>query len=206
MTPQVEVPWEELYGNLRGFVGRRVRNSADVDDVVQAVMLRLVKGIGTLRDSERLHPWVYRTARNVIIDHYRATASRREVGAADDGGRDDEDSSVQIAQEDEGVALQELVACLAPMLRQLDPPYQEAVTLTELRGVTQTEAAKRAGMSFSGMKSRVQRARKQLRTSLEECCRIQLDRRGGVIGFEPRRPDSCNCSPCSPEASPREQG
>jgi hypothetical protein len=72
------------------------------------------------------------------------------------------------------------------MLRQLDPPYQEAVTLTELRGVTQADAAKQAGMSFSGRKSRVQRARKRLRTTLEECCRLQLDRRGGVIGFEPR--------------------
>lgn len=206
MTPQIEVPWEELYVNLRGFVGRRVRNSADVDDVVQAVMLRLVKGLATLRDSERLHPWVYRTARNVIIDYYRATASRRDVGAADDEVRDDDNGSALIAQEDEGVALQELAACLAPMLRQLSAPYQEAVTLTELRGVTQADAAKRAGISFSGMKSRVQRARKQLRTTLEECCRIQLDSRGGVIGFEPRRPDSCNCGPCSPDALPREQG
>jgi RNA polymerase sigma-70 factor, ECF subfamily len=205
MTPQVEVPWEELYGNLRGFVGRRVRNAADVDDVVQAVMLRLVKGLGTLRDSERLHPWVYRTARNVIIDHYRATASRREIGAADDGTSDNESNSVMIAPEDEGGALQELAACLAPMLRQLDPPYQEAVTLTELRGVTQADAARRTGISFSGMKSRVQRARKQLKTTLEECCRIQLDRRGGVIGFEPRRPDSCQCGSCSPEAPAREQ-
>jgi RNA polymerase sigma-70 factor (ECF subfamily) len=199
MTTQVDVPWEELYGNLRGFVGRRVRNSADIDDLVQAVMLRLLKGLGTLRDSERLHPWVYRTARNVIIDYYRAVASRREVTAATDGRRDDEDSSQPIAEEDERVALQELATCLAPMLRQLDPPYQEAVTLTELRGVTQAEAAKRAGISFSGMKSRVQRARKRLRMVLEECCRIQLDRRGGIIGYEPRRPDSCTCSPCSPE-------
>jgi RNA polymerase sigma-70 factor (ECF subfamily) len=199
MTSQVEVPWEELYRNLRGFVGRRVRNSADVDDVVQAIMLRLVKGLGTLRDSQRLHPWVYRTARNVIIDHYRATASRPEVGPADDGVRGDEDGSSAIVQEDEGVALQELAACLAPMLRQLDPPYREAVTLTELRGVTQADAAKRAGISFSGMKSRVQRARRQLRTTLEECCRIQLDRRGGIVGFEPRRPDSCHCGSCAPE-------
>jgi RNA polymerase sigma-70 factor (ECF subfamily) len=199
MTTQVEVPWEEIYGNLRGFVGRRVRNSADVDDLVQAVMVRLLKGLGTLRDSERLHPWIYRTARNVIIDHYRAVASQRELPVVADGPCDDEDSSQRIAEEDEGVALQELAACLAPMLRQLDPPYQEAVTLTELRGVTQAEAAKRAGISFSGMKSRVQRARKHLRTVLEECCRIQLDRRGGIIGYESRRPESCSCGPCSTE-------
>jgi RNA polymerase sigma-70 factor (ECF subfamily) len=206
MTTQVEVPWEELYGNLRGFVGRRVSNPADVDDLVQAVMVRVLKGLGTLRDSERLHPWVYRTARNVIIDHYRTVASRREVTAAAHGRRDDEVSSQPITEEDEDVALQELAACLAPMLRQLDPPYQEAVTLTELRGVTQAEAAKRAGISFSGMKSRVQRARKRLRTVLEECCRIQLDRRGGIIGYEPRQPDACSCRTCSSEPEPHEQG
>lgn len=205
MTTGVEVPWEELYGNLRGFVGRRVRNSADVDDLVQAVMLRLLKGLATLRDSERLHPWIYRTARNVIIDHYRAAASRREVTTAADERRDDEDSSQAIAEEDEGVALEELAACLAPMLRQLNRPYQEAVSLIDLRGVTQAEAANRARISLSGMKSRVQRARKQLRTVLEDCCRIKLDRRGGIIGYEPRRPDSCTCSPCLSEPQPQER-
>jgi RNA polymerase sigma-70 factor, ECF subfamily len=206
MTTQVEVPWEELYGNLRGFVGRRVSNPADVDDLVQAVMVRLLKGLGSLRDSERLHPWVYRTARNVIIDHYRAVASRREVAAADEGSRDDEVGAQPISEENEDVALQELAACLAPMLRQLDPPYQQAVTLTDLRGVTQAEAAKRAGISFSGMKSRVQRARKRLKTVLEECCRIELDRRGGIIEYEPRQPGSCSCRTCSAEAEHQEHG
>jgi RNA polymerase sigma-70 factor (ECF subfamily) len=206
MTTQVEVPWEELYGNLRGFVGRRVSNPADVDDLVQAVMVRLLKGLGTLRNSERLHPWVYRTARNVIIDHYRAVASRREIAATDDDRRDDDVTSQQVADENEDAALQELASCLAPMLRQLDPPYQEAVTLTELAGVTQAEAATRAGISFSGMKSRVQRARKRLRTVLEECCRIQLDRRGGIIAYEPRQPNSCNCRTCSSEPERHKHG
>jgi RNA polymerase sigma-70 factor, ECF subfamily len=206
MTTQVEVPWEELYRNLRGFVGRRVNNPADVDDLVQAVMVRLLKGLETLRDSERLHPWVYRTARNVIIDHYRAVASRREITATDDGRRDDDVSSQPITEENEDAALQELASCLAPMVRQLDPSYQEAVTLTELAGVTQAEAAKRAGISFSGMKSRVQPARKRLKTVIEECCRIQLDRRGGIIAYESRRPGWCNCRTCSSPPEPHEQG
>jgi RNA polymerase sigma-70 factor (ECF subfamily) len=37
------------------------------------------------------------------------------------------------------------------------------------------------------MKSRVQRARGKLRTLLEACCRIELDRRGGMISYESRR-------------------
>jgi hypothetical protein len=49
--------------------------------------------------------------------------------------------------------------------------------MADLEGVTQAEAARRAGVSVSGMKSRVQRARQQLRTIVEECCRVDLDRR-----------------------------
>ena len=60
----------------------------------------------------------------------------------------------------------------------------------ELEGLTQVEAAGKLGLSVSGMKSRVQRARLHLRTALDECCRFALDRRGGLIGYEART-DQC---------------
>jgi RNA polymerase sigma-70 factor (ECF subfamily) len=43
-----------------------------------------------------------------------------------------------------------------------------------------------AGISLSGMKSRVQRGRQQLRRMFEDCCAIALDARGHVIECEPR--------------------
>ena len=73
MLAASDLPWQELHGNLRAFIGRRVRNQADVDDLVQRVLLQIVKGLGSLRDAERLHAWVYRAARNVIVDHYRTS-------------------------------------------------------------------------------------------------------------------------------------
>ncbi|MBK8239755.1 MAG: TauD/TfdA family dioxygenase [Deltaproteobacteria bacterium] len=65
-------------------------------------------------------------------------------------------------------------------------PYREALTLTELEGLTQREAAEMLGISLSGMKSRVQRGRAQLRRALEVCCDIDVDVRGRVIGYTPR--------------------
>ncbi len=47
-------------------------------------------------------------------------------------------------------------------------------------------AAESEGLSLSGMKSRIQRARSRLKASLLECCRIALDRRGGIVGCEAR--------------------
>jgi RNA polymerase sigma-70 factor, ECF subfamily len=190
MAVSVDLPWEELHGNLRAFIGRRVRNDADVDDLVQRVLLQIVKGVGSLRDAERLHAWVYRTARNVIVDHYRSSSVRREVtsGAADDL---EVAAGPELPADDETVALRELATCLAPLLRQLSPTYREAVILADLEGITQAESAERLGVSVSGMKSRVQRGRRQLKAVLDACCRIDLDSRGGLVGYERRAPDSC---------------
>lgn len=63
--------------------------------------------------------------------------------------------------------------------------------------MTQTAAAGKLGLSVSGMKSRVQRARQHLRTALDDCCRVALDRRGGVIDYEPRG-GNCGCGSCRP--------
>ena len=100
------------------------------------------------------------------------------------------------AEGDETSALQELAACMTPMIRQLPPAYREAITLPDLEGVNQAEAAARAGVSVLGMKSRIQRGRKQLKAVLEECCRVHLDRRGTIVAYDHRTPTSCSCGNC----------
>jgi RNA polymerase sigma-70 factor, ECF subfamily len=198
MAAVSELPWEELHGNLRAFISRRVRNPADVDDLVQRVLLQIVKGLASLRDAERLHAWVYRTARNVIVDYYRSPTLRREVASGDQEDLAAANAESQaVSQDDERAALRELAACMTPMIRQLPPAYREAITLADLEGVNQADAAARAGVSISGMKSRIQRGRKQLKAVLEDCCRIQLDRRGTIVAYDPRKPNSCGpCGSC----------
>jgi RNA polymerase sigma-70 factor, ECF subfamily len=197
MLAASDVPWQELHGNLRAFIARRVENQADVDDLVQRVLLQIVKSLDTLRHAERLHAWVYRMARHVIVDYYRAAGNRRELPAGDTVDIDAADAAAPASfEDDDGVALRELAACLAPMLSHLSPVYQEAIRIVDLEGATQHEAARRAGVSLSGMKSRVQRGRQQLRAVLEACCRIDLDRRGGISAYTARHPDACGCGGC----------
>jgi len=101
--------------------------------------------------------------------------------------------------EHEESALQELARCLDPLMKRLGMADQEALHLVEFEGLTQVEAAGRLGLSVSGMKSRVQRARLHLRSAFEDCCRIALDRRGGVLGYEGRGDQcgSCGCRTAS---------
>jgi RNA polymerase sigma-70 factor (ECF subfamily) len=201
--------WSELHASIHGFVRRRVREPADVDDIVQRIFLQVHRSLPQLRDADRLHGWLYRTARRAIADHYRAPARRREVPA---GGAGDvvpeEGLRSGDAREDEASAMQELAGCLPPLLAGLAETDREALRLIEVDGVTQTEAARRLGLSVSGMKSRVQRARVRLRTLVEACCRVELDRRGGLITYEPQSGSDCGgCRPaCEPQSAPITDG
>ena len=90
-----------------------------------------------------------------------------------------------------GESEEELAPCLTPMIGRLAEPYRTAIELTSLRGLTQAEAARHVGISLSGMKSRVQRGREQLRQMLVRCCEIDVDVRGGVSDFHLRSADAC---------------
>jgi hypothetical protein len=92
----------------------------------------------------------------------------------------------------------ELAPCLTAMIGRLAEPYRTAITLTSLRGLTQAEAARAAGVSISGMKSRVQRGREQLRRTLLRCCAIAVDVRGGVSDFHKRGPGACGAPAADP--------
>lgn len=174
-------PWRDLEGRLRPFVARRVPD-ADVDDVMQDVFVRMQRGLPALRDDERLSAWLFQVARSAIAEHGRRRARHplaagAEVPEREDAPPDDADREAASA----------LSGCVARFVARLPSPYREAVTLVELEGLTAREAAELAGISVSGMKSRVQRGRAQLRALFEDCCAIAVDARNKVIEFTPRR-------------------
>jgi len=187
IPPDARLVYGELQARLRPFVARRVSSPADVDDVLQEVFLRMQRGLPGLRDEQRFGPWVYQVARHAIADHHRAQA-RHPVPV---GEVDEPDQAVD---EDGSEIEQVLSTYAASLVVNLPSPYREALTLTELQGLTQAEAAEQVGISISGMKSRVQRGREQIRALMDACCQIGLDARGRVITCEPRAAGrGCRC-------------
>jgi RNA polymerase sigma-70 factor (ECF subfamily) len=143
---------------------------------------------------DRPAAWLYRSARNAVIDHYRTRRVSAPAGVLDawpdpespDDGRPND-------------ATRELAQCLGPMLAELPPTAREALTRVDLEGQTHQAAAVQAGISVSGMKSRVQRGRRQLRELLERCCQVGLDRTGAVSAYRPNpggNGSTCGCG-CS---------
>lgn len=186
-----EAVWSEFSGRLRAFIARRVRHPEDVDDLLQEVFLRIHRSSGTLERADRLPAWLFQITRNAITDSYRAKdAHLRHLGGSLSGATEPEDPAIP---DDDPRDELELAACLMPMLEQLPEPYRQAVALTAIDGVSQQEAAGRLGLSVSGMKSRTQRGRAQLRDVFLRCCEVDFDRRGGIAGFRSRSEDGGSC-------------
>ncbi|MFW6051362.1 MAG: sigma-70 family RNA polymerase sigma factor [Myxococcota bacterium] len=196
-------PWDQVAARLRPFIRRRVPTDTDADDVLQEVLLRMHRSLGDLRDDQRLSGWMHQVARTAIADHHRTRArhplppvgaAEAEPAPAEAPGPDPTPASLQDGEE---AAAADLARVLSLFVAALPSPYREAITLTELEGLTQRDAAEQLGISLSGMKSRVQRGRHKLRGMLEACCEIALDARNRVVACSPRPsgPDpGCQCT------------
>jgi RNA polymerase sigma-70 factor (ECF subfamily) len=181
MDCTVEGVYDAFHAGLRRFVLARVSDPGAADDVLQEVYLRIHTHIGTVRDCARLQAWAYQIARNAIVDYYRG---RRPAGELPESLPVPEDAC-------ENDVECELMASLASMINDLPDKYRQALTLTLYEGLTLQEVAERLGISLSGAKSRVQRAREKLKDSLLDCCHFAFDRYGGVLDYQGR---CCCCA------------
>jgi RNA polymerase sigma-70 factor (ECF subfamily) len=181
MTATAESIWNEVASQLRSFIRSRVCDDATAADILQDVLLKIHQKLPTVRASERLDAWVWRITRNAISDHYRKL-------------RPSEPLPENIASaHDETADAPDLRPCVRRFVGELTRPYRDALLLTEWQGLTQKQLGTHLGLSSSAAKSRVQRARAQLKKLLLDCCRLELDRRGNIIEMTPRRP---NCRVC----------
>ncbi len=191
MTTMTEELWQGMHDGLRAFIAKRVSDQSHAEDVLQDVFVRVHRQLESVNDPRRIVSWIYQITRNAIIDYYRKPGRRYEIPA---GLSVDIEAFGGEPQEESGDSGLELAGCLRPMIERLSQDYRDAIMLVEIEGLTQQAAAEQMGLSLSGMKSRVQRGRKQLKQMLDDCCLIDLDRRGGVIEYQARNE---MCDPCA---------
>lgn len=175
--------WHAYQARIRGFIASRIDDKSVVDDLLQEVFIKIHTRLEQLDDNERLGSWLYQITRNAINDHYR---NRRPEQLFDESLVDHEDISVEQAR-------RELEACFLPMIEGLPETYREAVRLSEIDGLTQKEVAERLGLSLSGVKSRVQRGRQQIRGMMESCCQLEFDHRGHLVDYDNMKNENNYC-------------
>jgi RNA polymerase sigma-70 factor (ECF subfamily) len=182
--------WETFSRPLQQFILRRVPDPHSAEDILQDVFLKIHTRIDTLHQQDRVAAWIYQIARNAIADYYRAQRPIRDLS----------EGLVAPDTMPEEDVVRELLPCVAAMVDALPDVYREALRLTEYEGLSQKQLGERLGISFSGAKSRVQRARGKIKQQLLDCCHFQLDHAGRIIDYQPHCA-CCAAGDCDPACS-----
>ena len=174
-APTVAQIWSEYGDRLRRYLSARTANPADVDDVLQEVLLRTHQELGTVRDLGQLRGWLFRVAHNALVDHQRGAARRREafgVSEALPAPTPDMPDHDQV----------ELSDCVRLFLGRLDARDRDVLEPIDLGGRSQRDLAAELGVPYSTLKSRVQRARDRLAAEFSSCCTIEVSPDGTLLG------------------------
>ncbi|MCB0687607.1 MAG: RNA polymerase sigma factor SigZ [Saprospiraceae bacterium] len=173
MNRDVERIWTDFHRELKSFVMSKVGNTTDADDILQNAFLKIIKNQSKVEQAENVHQYLFGILRNSIIDYYRDHKNAPV----------DIDQFNHFSEEEESTLNQHIAACcIQPFISRLPEKYRQVLMLTELSDYSQKELANQLNMSYSGLKSRVQRGRAKLRQLITDCCALESDTYGNLRG------------------------
>lgn len=166
--------WDRHEGELRAFLIQRAGDPHLAEDLLQDVFFRALGKGGAFCEVDNPRAWLFRVARNRLIDHLRTHKTLGELPPE------------MAADDDEPAPLASLTACLPRALSEMPEEDRKALELCDLEGMPQAEYARVKGISLAAAKSRIQRARKRLGRHLKMACQVSFDEAGQVCCFVPR--------------------
>ena len=143
-----------VYGHVYTFLYYRVPRPEDAEDLTSDVVLKIVRALKRQRGN--FHAWMYRIARNHLIDFYRKRGVRSEMSLADVSPKDlakSDDFSKRIMTKEK----------LRKGLQQLTEEQRQVVILKFIEGYANSEVAEIVGKSVGAVKVLQYRALRVLR-------------------------------------------
>lgn len=168
MTPSTSSPgsWEDIVrqnsARVYRLAFRLTGNQHDAEDLTQDVFVRVFRSLSTFQPGT-FEGWLHRITTNLFLDQVRRRARVRIDAMGDNeqlvpGSRED--------QPDRGFEHGNLDHDIQRALDALPPEYRAAVVLCDIEGLSYAEIAVSLDIKMGTVRSRIHRARAQLRESL----------------------------------------
>jgi len=176
----LEKIWAQYRSALKAFLHSKISNATDVDDLLQDILIKTYQNLDKVKTQESIKSWIFQIANHTIIDFYRRNGKHNDLSQDD------------LWFEDDGPDIkQELSHCIEPFIQALPKESAQLLEAVDLNGVAQKEYAETLGISYSTLKSRVQKSRSQLRKVFDGCCHMSLDSQGNLMDYN-LKGDQCN--------------
>src|SRR6476659_3595973 len=153
--------FDAYYGPVYRYVASRVGRPSDAEDLAQLVFVKVLESLP--RYEQRGIPfggWLFRLARNVVIDHVRTRREHVTLDVIVEKSSDDQGP-------DELAVLRQEMDSIAHALRRLTPEQREAVELRFFAGLSAKEAAEAMGRQEGTVRGLQFRAIAALRRELD---------------------------------------
>ena len=146
---------------IAGFIYAFLGDPSVVEDLAQQIFVKMLQGLRQLKDPERFEVWLFRLARNACLNHVRAEKWRRrftpftdrhEIAAEPEPGPDPDDEA--------------RLAWLERAIRTLPAADRELLALLQDDTLSYEDLARITGTTVSAVKSRLFRARGQLKQKI----------------------------------------
>jgi len=158
-------------GRLRSFIRRRIADPGEAEDLLQDVFADLVEAYRLPQSIEQVGAWLYRAARNRIVDRFR---KKREVPLGDAPDDDDALEARWLPQvlpaADDGpeaaLARASLLADMSAAIQDLPAEQREVFVAHEIEGQRFREMSAQSGVAVNTLLSRKHAAVQALRAAL----------------------------------------
>ncbi len=177
----IEAIWKEYRQSLKAFLHKNVACPADVDDLLQEILIKTYHNLATIQETKKIKSWLFQVANNTMIDFYRKR-----------GGKNILDGESLWFDDSQESVTQKLAPCIMPFIDQLADEEAQLLKAIEINGLSQKEYAEQHGIKYSTLKSRLQKSRRKLFAVFNQCCSFSIDQRGNVIDYEEKNP-GCDC-------------
>lgn len=157
-------------------VFRMLGRREEAEDLAQEVFVQVFKAIDQFRGDSKLSTWIYRIAVNLCKNRTKYLA-RRQVGEQDDVDAMAERAPLSaakgvsvgdISRPDELVEGMQLEVIVKHAIQQIEPDFREVLILRDVEDMSYEEIAAVTGLADGTVKSRIHRARGQLRLLVEK--------------------------------------
>jgi len=149
---------------------RFVSDYEDARDIAQEVFIKAYRGLSSFEGKAQFGTWVYRIAVNAAISHARKKSRRKpalSLSAEDDEGHNPGDPPDTSEEPSRVLDAKERRALIERAIDSLDPDHRAVVVLKDIEGYDYEEIADMIGCPKGTVKSRLHRARMELREKLK---------------------------------------
>ena len=157
------------YDRVRGLVHHHLHREDDLDDALQEIFLKAFQALPHFGKRSNFYTWLFRIASNYCIDRLR---KRRFDTISLDSSETRDAIQAKLPEThdtpEESFARSQRVDLVKKALQRLDPLYQSILVLREIEGLSYEEIVETLGINMGTVKSRLARARVELRKTLEE--------------------------------------